>query len=70
MMLSMAIWGLLGLALLILAIVVTVRLVQRTTIGGRSTPAIDLPVEILRRRYAAGELDEDDYLRRRAGLQE
>ncbi|WP_037971427.1 SHOCT domain-containing protein [Streptosporangium amethystogenes] len=31
-------------------------------------PAADSPREILRRRYAAGEIDEDEYLRRMSGL--
>ncbi|MEV4380622.1 SHOCT domain-containing protein [Streptosporangium sp. NPDC049644] len=29
---------------------------------------VDSPREILRRRYAAGEIDEDEYLRRMSGL--
>lgn len=28
----------------------------------------EVPLEILRRRYAAGEIDEDEYLRRLSGL--
>lgn len=28
----------------------------------------EFPLEILRRRYAAGEIDEDEYLRRLSGL--
>lgn len=28
----------------------------------------DDPVQVLRRRYAAGEIDEDEYLRRLSGL--
>jgi putative membrane protein len=31
-------------------------------------PAAEDPREILRRRYAAGEIDEDEYLRRMSGL--
>ncbi|MFI6455866.1 SHOCT domain-containing protein [Streptosporangium amethystogenes] len=31
-------------------------------------PVVDSPREILRRRYAAGEIDEDEYLRRMSGL--
>jgi putative membrane protein len=31
-------------------------------------PAGDSPREILKRRYAAGEIDEDEYLRRMSGL--
>ncbi|MEV4248723.1 SHOCT domain-containing protein [Streptosporangium canum] len=31
-------------------------------------PVLDEPREILKRRYAAGEIDEDEYLRRMSGL--
>ncbi len=31
-------------------------------------PAVEDPREILKRRYAAGEIDEDEYLRRMSGL--
>jgi putative membrane protein len=31
-------------------------------------PAAESPKEILKRRYAAGEIDEDEYLRRMSGL--
>ncbi|MEV5408575.1 SHOCT domain-containing protein [Thermopolyspora sp. NPDC052614] len=31
-------------------------------------PAAEDPREILKRRYAAGEIDEDEYLRRMSGL--
>ncbi|GAA5055044.1 SHOCT domain-containing protein [Thermocatellispora tengchongensis] len=31
-------------------------------------PPADDPKEILKRRYAAGEIDEDEYLRRMSGL--
>jgi putative membrane protein len=34
---------------------------------GRRPPEED-PKEILKRRYAAGEIDEDEYLRRMSGL--
>ncbi|MFC6083909.1 SHOCT domain-containing protein [Sphaerisporangium aureirubrum] len=34
----------------------------------RQLPAADDPKEILRKRYAAGEIDEDEYLRRMSGL--
>jgi putative membrane protein len=70
MMLGMAIWGLLGLALLALAIVATVWLARRMNATGDPSPARESPEDILRRRYAAGELDEDEYLSRRAGLRE
>ncbi|MEV8632679.1 SHOCT domain-containing protein [Streptosporangium sp. NPDC051023] len=35
---------------------------------GDRRPALDDPREILKRRYAAGEIDEDEYLRRMSGL--
>lgn len=34
----------------------------------RGRPAEEDPREILKRRYAAGEIDEDEYLRRMSGL--
>lgn len=68
MMAWMMIWGLLGIALLVLAVVATVRLVRRPPTSQLDT-AQESPDEVLRRRYAAGEIDEDEYLRRRAGLQ-
>lgn len=68
MMAWMIVWGLLGIALLVLAIVATVRLVRRPTTSQRDT-AVESPDDVLRRRYAAGEIDEDEYLQRRAGLQ-
>ncbi len=69
MMAWMAIWGLVGLALLVLAIVGTVWLVRRPTNERDSKSAVESPEEVLRRRYAAGEMDEDEYLRRRSGLE-
>ena len=69
MMLWMLIWGLVGLALLVLMVVGIVWLVRRGN-GTNGLPRPDSPEETLRRRYAAGELDDDDYLRRRAGLQD
>jgi putative membrane protein len=34
----------------------------------RRVPPAEDPREILKRRYAAGEIDEDEYLRRMSGL--
>ncbi len=36
--------------------------------GNRPELPADGPREILRRRYATGEIDEDEYLRRLSGL--
>jgi len=69
MMLWMLIWGLVGLALLALMVVGIVWLVRRGNGSNQRTP-LESPDEVLRRRYAAGELDEDEYLHRRAGLQD
>ena len=68
MMAWMMIWGLLGVALLVLTTVATVRLVRGRPMSQRDTE-IESADEVLRRRYAAGEIDEDEYLQRRAGLQ-
>ncbi|HXH78748.1 SHOCT domain-containing protein [Nocardioides sp.] len=69
MMIGMLIWGLLGLVLLALAIVATIWLIRGLT--GRGEPGTsETPDDILRRRYASGELDEDEYLSRRAGLRD
>ncbi|MEU0350897.1 SHOCT domain-containing protein [Streptomyces sp. NPDC006237] len=70
----MLLWGLVGLvllALLILGLVWLDRLLIRDTASKDTTsrPAdAEAPEDILRRRYAAGEIDEDEYLRRMAGL--
>ena len=69
MMLWMLVWGLVGIALLTLIVAGVVWLVRRGNAANQFPPP-DSPEEILRRRYAAGQLDEDEYLRRRAGLQE
>jgi len=70
MVVWMLIWGLLGIALLILAIFGTVWLLRRPTNERDSRSAVESPEDVLRRRYAAGEIDEDEYLQRRAGLQD
>lgn len=64
-------WMLLGalvaLAILVLAVVATIRLVRR----GRAVepePRTESAEEVLRRRYASGEIGEDEYLKRRSGL--
>ncbi|MGH3814614.1 MAG: SHOCT domain-containing protein [Pseudonocardiaceae bacterium] len=65
----MALWGLIALALLvvlILAIVWLIRALFRPAAhsGQRRGEADD----VLRRRYAAGEIDEEEYQRRRDAL--
>lgn len=61
------VWGLLGLALLVAIIVGTVWAIRRWSVPeqpGRVESAQDQ----LKRRFAAGEIDEDEYLNRRAHL--
>ncbi|MDP9850062.1 SHOCT domain-containing protein [Streptosporangium lutulentum] len=50
----------------IAVVVIGVVLVLRGSTPGK--PVLDDPREILKRRYAAGEIDEDEYLRRMSGL--
>jgi putative membrane protein len=50
----------------IAAVVIGIALVVRGS--SASKPVLDDPKEVLKRRYAAGEIDEDEYLRRMSGL--
>ena len=68
MMLFMLIWGLVGLAVLVLTVIGIVWLARRSG-ASQQLADQDSPEGILRRRYAAGELDEDEYVHRRAGLE-
>jgi putative membrane protein len=62
----MVLWALIGLALLALVVVATVWLAKRISPGqSPSSAGVD---EILRRRYAAGEINQEDYLRMRDEL--
>lgn len=61
-------WGLVGLALLGLAVVGIVTMVRRSDRDADRVPRTESPDEILKRRYAAGEIGEDEFLTRRAGL--
>jgi putative membrane protein len=66
--------GVFGLALtigLIALVVLGIRWLlrqERGAGGGPSSPPVDDPLDILRRRYAAGEIDEEEYQRRRKTL--
>ncbi|GII78490.1 hypothetical protein Sru01_34720 [Sphaerisporangium rufum] len=55
-----------GLLVIVCCVLILVR--TWTPRGHKELPAADDPKEILRRRYAAGEIDEDEYLRRMSGL--
>ena len=62
----MALWGLLAVALLVLAVVGTVWLVRNLTAD--KAPAARPWEDELRRGYAAGEIDREEYLRRKQDL--
>ena len=68
----MLLWALVGVAILTVAVVVTVRLVRGGHATGPGHPTRSAQTEsadeVLRRRYANGEIDEDEYLKRRSGL--
>lgn len=64
----MALWVLLGLAVLVLAVLGIIWLVHRTGDSANGAAARGTADELLRRRYATGEIDEEEYRRRRDGL--
>ncbi|MGH3516157.1 MAG: SHOCT domain-containing protein, partial [Haloechinothrix sp.] len=68
MMMWMVLWGVVGLALIGLSIAGIVWVVRRGDSHQRPNPSAESPEDVLKRRYAAGEIDEDEFLRRRAGL--
>jgi putative membrane protein len=65
----MVLWGLVALALLALSVAGTVWLI-RSAISGDTRTAVGRPPaeELLRSRYAAGEIDEDEFRRRLSSL--
>jgi len=60
-------WGVFGLLLIILAVLAIVWL-ARSLNGGRATSHDDAE-QVLRREYASGRIDQDEYQRRRAHLE-
>ncbi len=65
----MLLWVLVGIAVLALVVVGILWLVRRTDNPRPAPPSGEEPPEdLLRRQYAAGEIEEDEYLRRHAGL--
>ncbi len=65
----MVLWGLVALALLALSVAGTVWLIRGAR-SGDTRPAVGVPTaeELLRSRYAAGEIEEDEFLRRLSSL--
>lgn len=59
-----ALWGLLVLALIVLAVVATVWLVKHLSSGGRGSD----DQRLLERRYAAGNIDREEFMQRRDDL--
>ncbi len=70
MMIWMLLWGVVGLALIGFAVVGIVVMVRRGDRDRDRIPGVESPDEVLKRRYAAGEIGEDEYLSRRAGLRD
>jgi putative membrane protein len=60
-----ALWGLLALALIVLTVVATVWLVKHLSSSGSSGSDDQ---RILERRYAAGDIDREEFLQRRDDL--
>jgi putative membrane protein len=58
----MLLWGVLALALLVLTVVATISLIKHlnSTSGGHQ--------RLIERRYAAGEIDREEFLQRRDDL--
>ncbi|GAB3671606.1 SHOCT domain-containing protein [Saccharopolyspora sp. ID03-671] len=62
-------WGLVGLAVLALLVLAIMWLIRSLTNQGQLTRQREDPAEAeLRRRYAAGELDREEYQRRLGDL--
>lgn len=68
----MLVWGVVAVLVLVLVVLGIVWLVRSLAADERrGRPGVETaetPEEILRRRYAAGEIDHDEYLRRRQEL--
>lgn len=69
MMVWMVLWGLVGLAVLVLAVLAIVSLVRNLTSASRGAADADPAEQELRRRYAAGQIDREEYQQRLTDLQ-
>jgi putative membrane protein len=69
---GMAVWIVVGFALLALAVAATVWLVRGLTAPGRAhpqLPPVDAAQEALRHRYVAGEIEREEFLQRKVDLE-
>lgn len=65
----MLVWGVVMLLVLVLVVLGIVGLIRSLSTGERrERPGIETAEEILSRRYAAGEIDHEEYVRRRQEL--
>jgi putative membrane protein len=64
-------WGWMSLfpVLFVIAVALVVRLLMSGSGSGRTSEREDSAREVLRHRFAAGEIDEDEFNRRRASLE-
>lgn len=64
-------WGWMSLfpVLFVIAVALVVRLLMSGSGLGRTSEREDSAHEVLRHRFAAGEIDEDEFNRRRASLE-
>jgi len=69
---GMMVWMVLGtvvfVVLVVVATVAIFSMLQRRSRDHDQVPVAASPDDVLRQRYAAGEIDEDELARRRAGL--
>ena len=63
----MVLWAVLAVAFVVLAVVATIWLVKHLGSGGTGSTGDD-NAKVLERRYAAGEIDREDFLQRREDL--
>jgi putative membrane protein len=75
MMGSMGLWSILGLILMVAAVVAVAALIVWVVRRNSTSPSAGVPGEgqdageVLRRRFASGEIDEEEFQRRRAVLE-
>jgi putative membrane protein len=69
---GMAVWAIVGFAVLALAVAATVWLVRGRAAPGRALPQlppVDAAQEALRHRYVIGEIEREEFLQRKVDLE-